>query len=128
MIFRYKPLFLAVSVERDELRQQLEVERAKRINAEVLASERLKEIARVEERAMRFEQQYVDATSARMKSLDFVNAGLMREMAPEVESNIKTPMARTEIKTRPITLGARLKHDAIKQGIQTQAIPKKAVN
>lgn len=85
MIFRSKAteLITALNAECDSLRTELARERQQRVMAETIAADRLRELTASEERALRFEKLYAEATTERLKSLDTVNGVLLRGMAPE---------------------------------------------
>jgi hypothetical protein len=122
MIFVKPSLLKAAYSEIEDLRQQIEIERAARINAEVLASERAKEVERTREEALRFEKAYVESIHERLTSLDQVNVMLMREQAPQsagqephaegasekIEIDVKRPESRIS-RLRGKTIQNRLK-------------------
>lgn len=76
--------------ELGEVRQQLEIERAKRISAEAITTERKAELDRVY-------QMLAQAEAARDKSLqylDSVNGKLLQVMTPEKQMEFRKPVAQ----------------------------------
>ena len=109
----------AALAESDALVHELAKERAARINAETIASERLHELDRVRAQALRFEEAYVGIVKERLTSLDTVNAILMREAAPQVMKEREQGDSTTvEIKPKPpVAPASKIRHKMIFDGL-----------
>lgn len=80
---KYQGMAEELADEVNSLNSQLEVERTRRIAAESLAAERLKQVEKAYESAFRAEAARDEAVKARLTSLDLVNTTLLGAVGPE---------------------------------------------
>lgn len=81
--FKYRAMAQQLAATLEDARQLLELERTKRIAAETLAEERLKQCERAYEIAFRADNARNEAVTERLKSVDLVNTKLLESMGPE---------------------------------------------
>lgn len=113
----------------EEVRSALEMERMKRMNAEALASMRLKEADAAREQALRFERDAADARNERMKSLDAVNMMFLRGVAPEAQQEtaaVAQQQLTQQVRQHRTPL-SQLKKQSIREGIAQLVPPPKTV-
>lgn len=85
MIFRskYRAISEQLAADLSTALRDLEIERTKRVAAETLATERLKQVEKAYEFGFKAETARDEAVKARMASVDLVNTTLLQAMAPE---------------------------------------------
>ncbi len=80
---KYRDLAEQLASENESLRQEVNVERARRLSAEAISEERRTRAERSEEYAAKAEAARDAAVNARMQSVDLVNTTLLKALQPE---------------------------------------------